>query len=53
MKNQKIGKLLEWKAPLLVLQFLFLVLAVYFQSRYLIGCGGILLWLGIARLRVQ
>lgn len=53
MKNPNIGKLLERKTPLPVVQFFFLVLAVCFRSHYLIGCGGILLWLGIARLRVQ
>ena len=34
----------------LLFQMIFLAAAIYFRSAYLIGCGGLLLWLGGFRL---
>ena len=37
----------------LLFQMIFLAAAIYFRSAYLIGCGGLLLWLGGFRLLAQ
>lgn len=54
MENKRITYSLKDMGVLsLLFQMMFLAAALYFRSAYLIGCGGLLLWLGGFRLLVQ
>ena len=47
MENKQITHSLKGLGVLsLFFQMIFLAAAIYFRSAYLIGCGGLLLWLG-------
>ena len=54
MENRRITHSLKGMGVLsLLFQMIFLAAALCFRSAYLIGCGGLLLWLGGFRLLVQ
>ena len=54
MENKQITHSLKGLGMLsLLFQMIFLAAATYFRSAYLIGCGGLLLWLGGFRLLAQ
>ena len=54
MENKQITHSLKGLGVLsLFFQMIFLAAAIYFRSAYLIGCGGLLLWLGGFRLLAQ